>query len=407
MKRATLWTRNFNLLIIASILGAAGGIAGGYAMGFLVFDETGSTLASGLLVALRVIPQFLLPILIAPVMDRIPKKPFLVLGDLIGGILYAFAGLYLKRYPFSYSGYLMFSLLLACIGAMDTLAFDSIFPKLITDGFEEKGYSISGMLYPVMNVLVMPVAAVLLDSIGIANILLLQGACSIFAAVLESGISIREEPRMDREKSGFSLWKKDFIEGFRYIRGERGLLNIFGYMAATNGMAAGFSPILVAFFRTAPGFSAGMYSFFFVAEFIGRSVGGVFHYYANIPKNKRFGFSFMVYLTYEIMDMVLLWLPYPMMLCNRAVCGFLGINSATLRAAAIQSYIPEEFRARVNAFEDGVISAASSVLALLVGALGEILNYHLTVTVGAFICFVVCWLTIWHNRCEVGKVYNP
>ena len=121
-----------------------------------------------------------------------------------------------------------------------------------------------------------------------------------------------------------------------------------------------FSPILVAFFRTAPGFSAGMYSFFFVAEFIGRSVGGVFHYHANIPKNKRFGFAFMVYLTYEIMDMVLLWLPYPMMLCNRAVCGFLGINSATLRAAAIQSYIPEEFRARVNAFENGVISAASS-----------------------------------------------
>ena len=143
MKRATLWTKDYNLLTIASILGAAGGIAGGYAMGFLVFDETGSTFASGLLVALRVIPQFLLPILIAPVMDRIPKKPFLVLGDLIGGILYAFAGLYLKRYPFSYSGYLMFSLLLACIGAMDTLAFDSIFPKLITDGFEEKGYSIS------------------------------------------------------------------------------------------------------------------------------------------------------------------------------------------------------------------------------------------------------------------------
>lgn len=407
MKRATLWTKDYNLLTIASILGAAGGIAGGYAMGFLVFDETGSTFASGLLVALRVIPQFLLPILIAPVMDRLPRKPFLVFGDLVGGILYALAGLYLKRYPFSYSGYLLFSLLLACIGAMDTLAFDSIYPKLISDGFEEKGYTISGMLYPVMNVLVMPVAAVLLDLIGIANILLLQGVCSILAAALESGITVREEPRMDCEKSGFSLWKKDFIEGFRYIRGERGLLNIFGYMAATNGMAAGFSPILVAFFRTASGFTAGMYSFFTAAEFIGRSVGGVFHYHADIPKSKRFGLAFIVYQIYELMDMVLLWLPYPMMLCNRAVCGFLGINSATLRAAAVQSYIPEEFRARVNAFEDGVISAASSILALLVGALGEILDYRLTVSVGACFCVVVCWLTIWHNRNAVRKVYNP
>ena len=43
-----LWTRNFTLLIAASGLGAVGGIAGGFAMSFLVFDETGSTLASAL-----------------------------------------------------------------------------------------------------------------------------------------------------------------------------------------------------------------------------------------------------------------------------------------------------------------------------------------------------------------------
>ena len=46
-----LWTRNFTLLIAASGLGAVGGIAGGFAMSFLVFDETGSTLASALVLA--------------------------------------------------------------------------------------------------------------------------------------------------------------------------------------------------------------------------------------------------------------------------------------------------------------------------------------------------------------------
>ena len=38
-----LWNRNFTLLIAATGLGAIGGIAGGFAMSFLVFDETGST----------------------------------------------------------------------------------------------------------------------------------------------------------------------------------------------------------------------------------------------------------------------------------------------------------------------------------------------------------------------------
>lgn len=407
MKGQTLWTRNYTLLISASILGAAGGIAGSYAMSFLVFDETGSTLAAGFLIALRIIPQFLLPILIAPILDRLPRKPFLVYGDLISGFLYAFAGVYLRNCAFSYTGYLLFSLLLNCIGAFDSLAYTSILPKVIPEGFEGKGYTVSGMLYPVMNVLVMPLAALLLDTIGVANILLIQGGCSILAAMVENGIKITERVRSDGEKMGISLWWQDFLDGFRYLKGERGLMSIFAYMGVTNGAAMGFSPILIAFFRTAPGFSAFMYSLFSVAEFAGRSLGGLYHFHIPIPGKRRYGFAFAVYQIYEVMDMILLWLPYPLMLVNRVLCGFLGINSATLREAAVQSYLPEEYRARVNAFEDGMISAAGSLLALIVGMIGEFLDYRTTVSLTAGFCILACWLTIWRNKKAVQQIYEP
>ena len=75
-----LWTRNFTLLIAASGLGAVGGIAGGFAMSFLVFDETGSTLASALVLATELIPGFLLPLFFAPSLDRLPRQPCLVGG---------------------------------------------------------------------------------------------------------------------------------------------------------------------------------------------------------------------------------------------------------------------------------------------------------------------------------------
>ena len=406
MKHLTLWQRDYNLLTAASVLGAAGGIAGSYAMGFLVFDETGSTLATGLLASLSVIPRFLLPILIAPWMDRFRRKPFLVLGDLISGILYALAGMYLRHYAFSYVGYLFFSLLLTPIGAMDSLAYHSIFPKVIPKGFEEKGYTISTMLYPVMNVIIMPVAGILLDKIGVANILLIQGSCSILAAMIESGIHVEECVRVSTDRSGLALWWQDFLDGFRFLKGERGLRSIFCYMAATNGAAAGFSPILVAFFRTTPGFSAVLYSFFSVAEFIGRSLGGLFHYRVKIPKRNRFTFAFLVYQIYELMDMVLLWIPYPLMLINRGICGFLGTNSAILRTTAVQSYLPDEYRARTNAIETGLISAAASVLSLLVGALGEVMDYKATVTCVAGACIAVCWMTIWRNRDAIRSIYE-
>ena len=50
--RDTLWTRNFTLITCATGLGAVGGIASSFALSFLVFDETGSTLASALLIAM-------------------------------------------------------------------------------------------------------------------------------------------------------------------------------------------------------------------------------------------------------------------------------------------------------------------------------------------------------------------
>lgn len=76
-----LWTRNFSLLIAATTFGCMGGIVGNFALSFLVFDETGSTFASALVIAIQLIPNFLIPLLVAPWMDRFPRKPFLVFGD--------------------------------------------------------------------------------------------------------------------------------------------------------------------------------------------------------------------------------------------------------------------------------------------------------------------------------------
>lgn len=406
MKAKTLWSRNYCLLMFATVMGAVGGIAGNYALSFLVYDETGSTLAAGLLIAIRVIPQFFLPIIIAPLMDRLPRKPFLVGGDLIAGILYALAGLYLLNYSFSYVGYLLFSLVLACIGSLDSLAYNSIFPMIIPEGFEEKGYSVSGMLYPIMNVLVMPVAAILMDSIGTASILLIQSFLSIVAAIIESRIKIKETIRKSVEFTGISLWWNDLRDGFRFLKGEKGLLNIYTYMAVSNGAAMGYSPILVAFFRTAPGFTSLMYSFFSVAEFAGRTLGGLFQYYIRIPEKKKFGFAFFVYQIYDIMDMILLWIPYPFMLINRGICGFLGIDSATVRAAAVQKHLPEEYRARVNAVQEAAINAIGSVFALVIGAAGEFLSHRSIISIFSLLCIVVCWLTIWRGRKSVRQIYE-
>lgn len=406
MNTVKLWTRNFRLVILASAMGTLGSIVGGFALSFLVFDETGSTLASALIVAIQLVPYLLLPVLIAPLMDRLPRKAFLVAGDVANAILLAGMGIWLLFFEFSYVGYLAVSLLLSCLGAIDELAFTSIYPELIPKGAEQKGYAVSSMLYPVLKVILTPLAAVLLDAIGVAWILIAQSVLSLAAAITESFIHAEQTKRERNMPYSLRAWGEDILEAVRYLKKERGLRSIFGYMAVTNGVSDGFSPILVAFFRTFPGFTAAMYSAFSVVEFAGKTIGSAMQYKVKIPAKKKFGFIFFVYQFYEAMDMGLLWLPYPFMLINRGICGFLGSNSAILRNAAVQRYIPEKLRSRVNAFNGVLLTVGSGVFSLLMGFLGELLDYRLCVTIGGAVAMLACWLLIWCRRGNVRKVYE-
>lgn len=339
-------------------------------------------------------------------MDRLPRKPFLVAGDAVNGILYALAGIYLMHREFDYTLYLVFSLLLSTLNTFDRLAYDSLYPNLIPEGCEQKGYAVSGTLYSVVRVVMTPVAAVLFDRLGVAAILLIQSALSLMAAGTESLIRVKETDRRGGEKFSLKMWKKDLGEAFSYLRDDCGLKAIYSYMTVTNGIGSAYTPLVIAFFRTAPGLTSVMYSAFSAAEFIGRALGGVFHYHREIPREKRFSFAFGVYQAYELTDMVYLWLPYPLMLLSRAVVGFLGINSASMRAAAVQRYIPDHLRTKLNAFQEMLISLAVALFSLMMGALGEVMDYRLCVTMFAGVTCAACWLTIWRSRKSVRAIYQ-
>ena len=406
METTKLWNRNFSLVILASTMGTIGGIAGSFALAFLVFDETGSTLASALILAIQLLPFLFIPIVIAPIMDRLPRKTFLVMGDVANSFLIFGMGLWLLFFDFSYIGYLAVSLLLACLGSVDELAFTSIYPELIPKGAEQKGYAVSSMLYPVLTVIMTPFAAVLLDTFGVAWILIAQGGLSLLAAITESFIRLDETERHDSETYSLQAWASDIREAVQYLKKERGLLGLYEYMAVSNGVATGYSPLLIAFFRTFPGFTAAMYAAFSVVEFIGRSIGSALQYRIKIPDKKKFGFVFFVYQSYSAMDMCLLWLPYPLMLVNRGICGFLGSNSAIIREAAVQRYIPERLRSRVNAFQGVLVTAGCSAFSLVMGVLGEILDYRWCITIGGTFTLLAGFVLILVRQKEVRRLYE-
>ena len=401
----TLWTKNFTIITLGTVISAIGGVAMGFALSFVVFDNTGSTLMMALFAAASSLPGIILPVLLSPYLDNFRRKPVIVGLDYLSAVIYLLFGLYLLKHSFSLPLYLLFSLACGSIGSVYNLAYESLYPNLIPEGFAQKGYTVSGMLYPTVTMVMTPVASILYTRLGLGVLCIGEGLLLAAAASVETQIRVEEHTKPGG-KFSFSDYIGDFKEGFRYLKKEKGLLRIYGYMPITQGISQATEPLIRAWFRTAPGLNLTMYALFTTAEFIGRSIGGLVHYKFEIPPEKRFSLAYLVYVTYNIMDTVLLWLGFPLMLVNRGICGFLGINSATLRASSVQNYLPDNMRAKVNAVFNMLYALVPTLLTLAVGTLGEMMDYRLCVTLVSAAGLLPCYLIMWRGREDVKKVYN-
>lgn len=380
MKRSGLWTRDYTRITLASILSIIGGEAINIPIGLLVFDETQSTLLSALVMMCGFLPDVLLGVLVAPVIDRGRKKRWIVGMDaLLLGVYLAMAAA-VRGGTFRYGLYVAFALVTATVSVFYRLAYSAWYPDLIPAGCEQQGYAVSGTLYPLISIVMSPVAAFLYTRVSVPDMFLGVAALLALSIAIEAGI--REGGAGAKgERYTIKQWRGDIAAGFRFIRREKGIRNIYSYMsfAAASGES---SAILVrAYFQTAPGLTVTMLGLMNSAEMIGRLISGLAQYRFTVPPKRRYGVTRFVYIFYQLMDAALLFMPYGAMLMNRFACGALGTLSATLRSTAVNSYLPGEMRARVNAFFDMMSACAMLLFQLAAGALGQVLPYRAGVVI--------------------------
>lgn len=405
MERGNVWSKDFTLIIIGTVISAIGGQTISLPMSLLVFDETGSTLLSAFLFISGMIPSVILPILIAPVIDRFPKKRSIVGLDYLLGIIYLIVAVIISRTGFNYFLYLGFSFLVGTIGTIYQLTYQAWFPDLIPFGFEQQGYAVSSSIYPSIMIIMSPIAAYLYKTYTMTTLFVIIGVLTIIAATFELFITNIHISKDDK-KFDFSEYKEDLISGFKYLKKEKGIRNIYTYMGITNGTATGSMLMIQAYFQTVSFLTVTMLAFLRSAETIGRIIGGAIQYKVKVQPEKRYGITKFVYTAYSMMDGILLFTPYPFMIINRFICGFLGMTSATLRETAVQVYLPRHMRAKVNAVFNVFMALSLIIFQLLAGYLGDVIGHRIVVVLMASISLVSIFTLIAKPTEENRKVYE-
>lgn len=400
MNKKGLWSKNFSLITITTVLSAVGGEAMNLPISLMVFDETKSTFMSALIMIFGMLPDIILPIFVAPIIDKGTKKKWIVGLDALMAIFFLIMGIYTLNHKFIFALYAIFTLAIGTISVFFRLAYESWYPDLIPVGFEQKGYAVSGTIYPTVIIIMAPVATFLYERLNLGYIFIIVAFVGLVDVILESMIT---ETKHEAESTlSWSMYKQELIEGFTFLKKEKGIRNIYTYMSITSGASNGIVVVTQAFYQTQAWLTVTMLGFLKSSEMIGRIIGGFLQYKKEIPVKKRYDFTKLVYTVYDLMDSFLLFMPYPAMIINRFLCGALGSQSATIRSAAVQSYLPSYMRARVNALFNVIFAVGGILFQILAGLLGLFIPYRIVALILGLVTFISMIIFIWLPK-EVNK----
>ncbi len=408
-----LWTRDFTIITLGSVVSMLGNSMSGFALSLLVLDYTGSNLLYAIYIAAFTLPQIIMPIFSGAILDRFSRKKTIYTLDFLSAAVYGIAALILREGWFSFPVLAVFCFVIGSINSVYYVAYESFYPLLISEGNYSKAYSIASVL-ETLSALIIPIATYFYKLVGIAPLLGINALCFFLAASAETQIRAEEHyiakqrAALEAEAgraSGRQLLR-DIREGFRYLMSEKGLLCVAIYFTFSSLSAGASQVITLPYFKST--FDNGEYIYMLVwgMAIFGRAIGGGIHYKVRLPIHRKYAIALTVYIVISLCEAFYLYCPLPVMMLSCFLTGILGVTSYTIRISATQSYVPDEKKGRFNGAFNMLNTVGSFSGELLAGALTAFLPPRLVLTGFLLITAASAVVVIGGGRDAVSAIYN-
>ena len=406
-----LWTRDFTIITLGSVVSMLGNALSGFAMSLMVLDISKSTLLYAIYIAMYTLPQLFMPIVSGAILDRFSRKRTIYSLDFLSAFLYALMAAILATGWFSFPFFAVYCFLLGSIQSTYMVAYESFYPLLISEGNFQKAYSIASVLETFSAVMV-PVSAFLYRKIGLSPLLAINALCFLIAAIMETQIRaderylVTQQETRDHDLKASKQMLRDIREGFAYLRSEKGLLAIalyFAFSAITGGVS---TVIVLPWFKSVYENGEYLYMLVWGMALLGRAIGGMVHYRVNIPPKYRYGTALAVYIVISVLEGVYLFTPIPVMMALCFIVGIGGITSYTIRISATQSYVPDERKGRFNGAFNMISTAGALLGEVLAGGLTLLLPERAVLLGAMLLCALAAIVFIGGGREHVAYIYN-
>ncbi len=401
-----LWTRDFTIITLGTVISMLGNSIAGFSIGLLVLDYTGSTFLYALFAVTYNLPKIVMPFIAGPYVDRFSRKKIIYTLDFISAGLFLAFYFFISSGVFNYPAFLMICLIIGSIDSVYMVAYDSLYPTLISEGNFTKAYSISSMIYPLAAIMV-PVAAYFYENIGLEPLFLFNAVTFLIAAIFETQIKAKDSHINDSTpKYNLKQYGEDFKQGMKYIKSEKGLLVITGYFCV-NALVGGVSGTLIMpYFKSTPQLGVILYTYVMGCSVLGRLIGGMVHYKFKYPTNKKFAIALLVYIVSSVIEGSYLFMPVILMMLVNFISGMLCVTSYNIRISSTQNYVPNELRGRFNGTFQMIFTLGGILGQLTAGVLGEFLPIRPVILIFNMLCIAAAISIMYRGRRHVKLIYN-
>lgn len=382
-----LWNKNFILLLQGSAISTIGDLMYSVAIGYWVYEMTGSESLLGIMSSISMFVTMLLSPFSGSIVDKCPRKWVLVIGDTLQGILMITVGVFAYLGKLGVTGILVAAFLAALGGVFYAPAANTVLIDIIPRDDMVRGQSLFSGINSTINTVGTAFSGVMVAFFGVPLIIIINGLSNLYSAVSELFISV---PKTTREGEVVTLKGilKDSQIALKTVLSEPCLKVFIPCAVILNFLCSGAYTLMIPF-TAEKGFSLEQYGLLMSVNTIGSLVCVILLGIFKLSPRARFWIMALGFSTSVVCSLIMFSCTEFLPMCIFAfLSAFLNCaGNAVFSAAAILA-LPEDNRGAILGLFSSASIGGSALSALAYGFMGEIFPLQIVFSVGCILSFL-------------------
>ncbi len=382
-----LWNRDYILLLQGNGVSAIGDLLYSVAIGYWVYEKTGSNTLMGVMSSISLFAVMLLSPLVGSIVDKCSRKIIIVGMDAARGLIMLAVGILAYTNVLNVPIVLTAAILAALCSVFFTPAVSTLMIDLIPRNDMVRGQSVYNGTVSVINLVGKALSGLLVAFLGVPLIVVINGISYLFSAITELFIRVPKTVQQDGEVSAKGILR-DFTQAFQWIFRDK-FLKLFVPTAMLLNLLGAGPMMLMLPFCMEKGFSVDMYGYLMSVEMAGSALCVLVLGIVKLKSNARywimtagFALSGVGYLfAYLASD-------YLAVCTSFFLASFFNCGGNTVFNAALMLALPQENRGAILGFVSAASTGGIALSSVIFGMLGDRFPLYLVFSVGTVLSLV-------------------